>query len=233
MKFGFLSSLLLSVITFSAYAEIEISESLEGLTPEEKAWLLDDSALDAFVVSSETFAWSKKASKDNYWLSNHITVTPKTLDDRWLQFSQCHHQLDPVPKIEVAYHPTNIRNLEVVSAEGIESTQLKMHSVELKDVSKGAKVCIQGESKTAKITQAGFEINRGPYMRRFLDGYYPMIVEETIEVANVQANLKSYQPAQKNVQNLTKTQHDSNDEYKFEYAFEGQLRSQYVFSFAR
>lgn len=232
-------SLRISVITtllFSplSFAEIEISESLEGLTPEEKAWLLDDSNLEAFAVSSEVLKYSQKASKESYWLSNHLTINPQSLDNGWIAFQQCHNQLDPVPKIEVAYHPVNIKDLHIQTYEKIENVTVKAHSVELINVKKGAKVCIQGQSKTLKIDKEGFKLTRGPYMRKFLDGYYPMIVEETIEMKQMKTQLVEQSPqlvanSYKNEQ-VKVTQPTMQSQYRFDYAFEGQLKPMYRFS---
>lgn len=227
---------IVSVFTFSktALAEIEISESLEGLTAAEKAWLLDDSSLDAFTVASETLKYSSKASKENYWLSNHLMINQQSLNDGWITFSQCHNQLDPVPKIEVAYHPNNIKNLQVTTFDNIEDVTVKAHSVELLNVSANGKVCIKGQSKTLKVDKGNFELKRGPYMRKFFDGYYPMIVEETIEMDNLKTQLLEQSPQLKQDSyentNISINRAIEKKVYQFNYAFEGQLKPMYKFA---
>lgn len=222
------TSLLCSVLfvcSCNAAAEIEISQSLEGLTEEEKAWLLDDSNLDAMAVASETLVWSDKANKQSYWLKNTLKIDADSLKTGWIEFSQCHFQLDPVPKIEVAYHPQNTRNLKVIDYQGIEQARALKHQVLLVNVTRGAQVCIQGESRTLALLESGFYIQRGPYMRKFLDGYYPMIVEETIELNKLKAVLVKQSPTNPGAQELIS---DSNH-YRFRYSFEGQLRPYYEF----
>lgn len=238
-------SVVMPLFISTAHAEIEISESLEGLTAAEKAWLLDDSNLDAYAVSSETLKHSSKANKKDYWLQNRLFINSQSLNKGWINFSQCHNQLDPVPKIEVAYHPTNIRNLQVISFDNIEDVEVLEHSVELINVERGGKVCINGESKTLKIEKDGFSLSRGPYMRKFLDGYYPMIVEETIEIETIKTQLIEQSPQlienQYNLTNnkvsesslsMTKIDNTQNNKkrYEFNYAFEGQLKPKYRFT---
>lgn len=229
-----LALIILLSISQVSFADIEISDSLEGLTEAEKAWLLDDSNLDAFSVASETLKYSNKASKQNYWLSNHLTINQKSLNDGWITFSQCHNQLDPVPKIEVAYHPKNIKGLEVINFSNIENVNVKAHSVELLNVAANGKVCIKGESKTLKANKEGFQLKRGPYMRKFLDGYYPMIVEETIEMNKLKTQLLEQSPQLKKEtygNNATKVEEEGVEKmvYQFNYAFEGQLKPMYKF----
>ena len=218
----------------SSFAEIEFSESMEGLTPEEKAWFMDDSNLEALAVASEELKFSAQANKQSYWLSNHLIISDSSLDNGWIDFSQCHHQLDPVPKIEVAYHPKNIKNLKVKSSSNIENVSVKDHSVELINVKRGGKVCIQGKSKTLKFEKNAFKITRGPYMRKFFDGYYPMIVEETIEMDQLHTQLLEQSPQLKEDKYLNnKTEVNNKLEkavYRFNYAFEGQLKPVYKFS---
>ncbi len=218
-------------MTTKAMSEIEISESLEGLTAEEKAWLLDDSNLDAMTVSSEKLKWTDKASKDNYWLKNSLKINSQSLKTGWLEFSQCHYQLDPVPKIEVSYNPKHTRNLKILSYQDIEKATALDNRVVLMNVKRGAQICIKGESQTLKLMDNHFSLQRGPYMRKFLDGYYPMIVEESIELNSVNARLakqtpirpiSSIRPAKP--QTASKPNH-----YDFNYAFEGQLKPYYEF----
>ena len=227
-KASLMRPLLIGLVMFmptAVNAEIEISESLEGLSPEEKAWLLDDSNLEAFNVASEQLQWTDKASKQNYWLENRLMIDAKSLNEGWIRFAQCHHQLDPVAKIEVAYHPENTRQLRVQSHQGIRKTEIENHHVVLNKVSKGAQVCIEGESRTVKTTPQGFNIQRGPYMRKFLDGYYPMIVEETIEMSGFKAKLIEALPQNPKEQ----TYWFKNGVHYFAYHFEGQLKPLYRF----
>lgn len=221
-------------LSAKAFAEIEISQSLEGLTAEEKAWLTDDSNLEAFAISEGELRWSAEANKENYWLENHLTIDEKSLQNGWIKFSQCHHQLDAVNKIEVAYNPSKTKNIEVKSFQGIDSVKVIDSGVELTKVSKGSKVCIDGESKTLTSNGFGYVIQRGPYMRKFLDGYYPMIVEESLFFKGVNIEItgvtpKSPQTAKAHTMLNNKSDIETN-ELSYSYAFEGRLMPQYRFA---
>ncbi|MGD8911541.1 MAG: hypothetical protein PVJ68_02195 [Candidatus Thiodiazotropha sp.] len=40
-----------------------------------------------------------------------------------------------------------------------------------------AAICLQAETQSLHPTgQGGYQLRNGPYMRRFLDGYYPMLL---------------------------------------------------------
>jgi hypothetical protein len=223
-------TLMLSSITTLGLAEIEISESLEGLTEAEKAWLLDDSSLDVFTVASEKLKWSSKASKDNYWVKNSLTISKQSLTNGWIRFDQCHYQLDPVAKIEVSYHPEKTKSLKVLSNNGINQVEVVGSFVVLQGVKKGAQVCISGSSKTLTPEGRRFSINRGPYMRKFLDGYFPMIVEESIQLEDdVSAKLISQTPNLENSSNNQNKKSKDISDLTFKYAFEGVLQAHYLF----
>ncbi|HHT00524.1 MAG TPA: hypothetical protein ENK73_06685 [Thiomicrospira sp.] len=227
MKNLFYITLITTLFTLptAVVAEIEISQSLDGLTPEEKAWLLDDSNLDAMMVASEDLVWSDKATKDSYWLKNNLKINNQSIKTGWIEFSQCHFKLDAINKIEVAYQPDLTRNIKVLSYKGIEHIKVENSGVVLNNVSSDAQICISGESKTLKTIKNGFSIQRGPYMRKFLDGYYPMIVEESIEFDNLTARLTKHLPT-----NPLKRPDLNQATYDFSYSFEGQLRPYYQFS---
>jgi hypothetical protein len=53
--------------------------------------------------------------------------------------------------------------------------------VQLRNVSEGARLCLSAETRALHDGGNGYyALHNGPYMRKFLDGYYPMRV--TIEV---------------------------------------------------
>jgi hypothetical protein len=55
-------------------------------------------------------------------------------------------------------------------------------SVQLRDISRGATLCLQAETRALHPLGDGFyELRNGPYMRRFLDGYYPLRVSLDIQ----------------------------------------------------
>lgn len=109
--------------------------------------------------------------------SNRIRITRSSLADGWVALDQCHDHLDAVPALQIVYHPERIRAIRILSSEGIGGNRIQDHSVQLQDVGAGARLCLEAESRALRqLPDGGLVLQNGPYMRRFLDGYYPMRV---------------------------------------------------------
>ena len=112
---------------------------------------------------------------------NQIVLSPASLDDGWITLHQCHQHLDPVPSSQVVYRRGRIRDLKIEAYRGIGEAWVEGHTVQLRDVGPEARLCVTAQSKALTSNSDGtFALSNGPFMRRFLDGYYPMHV--TIEV---------------------------------------------------
>ncbi|WP_316367646.1 hypothetical protein [Candidatus Thiodiazotropha sp. CDECU1] len=106
---------------------------------------------------------------------NRIQINVDSLDHGWVELHQCHRHLDPVPHLEIVYHPQRIRQIELVRVENIGSSRVIGSSIELRDIRHGATVCLRAETQSLhKLAKGGYQLRNGPYMRRFLDGYFPM-----------------------------------------------------------
>jgi hypothetical protein len=113
--------------------------------------------------------------------SNRITLMGSSLQDGWARLYQCHDDLDSVPAAQIVYSSERIRKLQVASMAGIGDARVAGHTVQLEDVSDTASLCVLAESRVVKQLSGGrFVVRNGPFMRRFLDGYYPMHV--TLEI---------------------------------------------------
>jgi hypothetical protein len=109
--------------------------------------------------------------------SNRILITASSLDQGWVVLEQCHSHLDAVPATEVVYRPERVRALRIIAATNIGKSWVEGASVQLRDVGPQAGVCISAESRALNaLAGGGYRLRNGPYMRRFLDGYYPMRV---------------------------------------------------------
>lgn len=86
---------------------------------------------------------------------NEIDIGPDSLDTGWVQLSQCHRHLDPVPASEIVYRPERIRGLRILETEGVGSAWVEGPSVQLEDVRKGARVCIAAESRALEPMPRG------------------------------------------------------------------------------
>jgi len=121
--------------------------------------------------------------------SNLIRITSTSLKDGWVKLEQCHEGLDAVPELQILYHPQRIRAIRILDSEGVGAFRVEGPSVQLRKVGEGARVCLRAESRALqKLPEGGWLLQNGPYMRRFLDGYYPMGVSLEIRypVASMQ-----------------------------------------------
>jgi hypothetical protein len=111
---------------------------------------------------------------------NRITLTAASLQDGWAGLYQCHTHLDAVPDAQVVFRSGRIRQLEVAKTAAIGRAWVEGHTVQLKDIEPGAELCLRAESRVVTPADNGFIVRNGPFMRSFLDGYYPMHV--TLEI---------------------------------------------------
>ncbi|MCU7921139.1 MAG: hypothetical protein KZQ88_00375 [Candidatus Thiodiazotropha sp. (ex Dulcina madagascariensis)] len=106
---------------------------------------------------------------------NLIRITAASLEDGWVTLEQCHRHLDPVPLVEIVYHPQRIRNIQVLSTRNIGASRVVDAKIELRDIRQDAELCLRADSRSLhSMGDGAFQLRNGPYMRRFLDGYYPM-----------------------------------------------------------
>jgi hypothetical protein len=114
---------------------------------------------------------------------NHVVIDAGSLESGWISLAQCHEHLDPVPRAEVVFHPDRTRVLSITAVEQVGRAWVEGTSVQLENVSRGARLCL-GARTLALVHHADdtFSLRNGPFMRRFLDGYYPMRVTMQVEL---------------------------------------------------
>lgn len=112
---------------------------------------------------------------------NRLSITPLSLESGWVGMEQCHYHIDPVPRAEIVYTAGRIRALTVVSARGIGSARVEGHSVQLENIDRDAELCVRAETLALEAANEHYVLRNGPFMRRFLDGFYPMQV--TLDVS--------------------------------------------------
>jgi hypothetical protein len=111
---------------------------------------------------------------------HHLTrleITPEALESGWVLLHQCHGNIDRVPAMQIVYQPGRLRRLEIVGSRNVGSARVEGDSVQLEDVAADAQVCVAAETRALhRVGEDAYELRNGPFMRRFLDGYYPMHV---------------------------------------------------------
>jgi hypothetical protein len=113
---------------------------------------------------------------------NTIRLSPDSLTTGWTALTQCHDNLDAVPRAQITFREGYIRELRVTESRLIGQAWIQGPTVQLREVSPGARLCLEAQTRALKDMGNGyFNLFNGPYMRKFLDGYYPMQVSLSIE----------------------------------------------------
>lgn len=152
--------------------------------------------------------------------SKHIFISPESFKSGWIRGEQCHYRLDKVRAMEIVFGKGTVRALKVLSSQNIEKVWVEDNSVQLKNIGADAFLCIASENRILKpgTDKDTYLLSSGPYMRRFLDGYFPMHVELTVDYPQQIVRLKQISPSE--LQAQTKT---SPGQVKIDTLFEGRL----------
>lgn len=120
---------------------------------------------------------------------NRIVIDADSLASGWVSLQQCHDNLDAVGRAQITFREGFVRDLRVDLSQGIEEAWIEGPSVQLRQITPGSRLCLSAQTRALRDTGGGyFNLNNGPYMRRFLDGYYPMRV--SLDVTYPQDRLK-------------------------------------------
>ena len=128
--------------------------------------------------------------------STHVFISEESLKTGWVTAKQCHYNLDQVSALQVVFSPRRIRRIEILQADNIGRAWVEGASVQVTNVGKNAVLCILSENFAIKHNPAErtYEWHGGPYMRRFLDGYFPMQVKLAIDYPPDRVRLESIDP---------------------------------------
>jgi hypothetical protein len=136
------------------------------------------------------------ANRDIHHHYNQITISDASLKDGWVRLDQCHEHLDAVPRAQIVYGQDRIRDIRVQESRNIGEAWVEGNSVQLRDVHPDALICIQAESRAlARNGDQSWNLSNGPYMRKFLDGYYPMRVSMAVHLRTSRLRFVDIEPA--------------------------------------
>lgn len=114
---------------------------------------------------------------------NSIVIRPDSLTSGWVGLEQCHRHLDAVASLQIVYRPERIRALTILQSENIGRAWVQENTVQMEDIARGASICIRGETLALHNEGDGiYSLANGPYMRQFLDGFYPMRVSMRVRI---------------------------------------------------
>jgi hypothetical protein len=191
---------------------------------EEAAWAEAEATLRALDVNEGELRFVSPPERPVHHHDNRILLDEESLASGWARLEQCHRHLDPVHATQIVYRPDRIRNLRVTEARHIAEARIEGPSVQLTDVARDASLCVSAETRVVHPLGAGrWAVRNGPFMRRFLDGYYPMHV--TLRIDTPQGmTLVRHSP---DAPSVHLERHP--DHVLFDAWFEGELRTELVF----
>lgn len=157
---------------------------------------------------------------------NKMTIEPQSLSNGWVKLQQCHNHLDKVGRAQILFRKNMIKQLEIVSYRNIEQAWIKDNTVQLRNISDNAQLCVAAISQALIANSDGsFSLRNGPFMRRFLDGYYPMHVTMNISLSGTGLQLASISPASQQGFHVWQ----NSEQVGYEAWFEGRLRTELRF----
>lgn len=134
------------------------------------------------VNEGELHFLEKAPAKAVHHHQNWFRIDEESLATGWVRLVQCHDNLDAVPRAQITFREGFVRDLKVLSYTQIESAWIEGASVQLVNVGRGARLCLAADTRALRNTGNGYyNLYSGPYMRKFLDGYYPMRLTLEIE----------------------------------------------------
>ena len=187
----------------------------------------DDEARALAVNEGELEFLIRPPSKAVHYSRNILTIDKGSVKTGWVGLVQCHQNLDAVAASQIVYRYKRMRNLRVDSYEGIKRAWVEGSSVQMEDIERGAKLCIQADVGILYSHPDGSVIlKNGPFHRKYFDGYYPMHVNLEIRYPADVLRYESVTPMAQPGFNVTQT----NSALSVDAWFEGELRTEVRFS---
>ena len=157
---------------------------------------------------------------------NNMTIFPRSLHDGWVKMEQCHTNLDKVAAAQIVFAKDRVREIKVVSARNMGKAWVDGPSVQMTDIKANARLCMQAWTRALYTNDDGsYTLRNGPFMRRFLDGYFPLRVSMVIDYASTGLKPTRVSPnGQKGFDIWRKK-----GRIGFDTVFEGKLRTQFNF----
>jgi hypothetical protein len=110
-----------------------------------------------------------------YHYQSQVTITSESLKTGVASLNTCHRALDPNGRIVIQFNAERVQDIRITEFKGMGDAQVQGNKVELRDVQRGATICIDLLSRVLDEVGPGqWRLRAGPLMRRYLDGYLPM-----------------------------------------------------------
>ncbi len=108
---------------------------------------------------------------------NHLIIDAESVRTGWVKLEQCHYGLDAVPALQITFAAGRVKNLQISDTSNIGRSWVEGHTVQLENITDNSSLCLSARTLALKPVENTVVLSNGPYMRRFLDGYYPMRVK--------------------------------------------------------
>jgi len=223
MRFLFLFAVVMMVHGVQAKETRE--EALERWFNSDSFDLPDvDSTADVNEGELEFLAKAPKPGLHHH--HNSITILPTSLHDGWINLEQCHTNLDKVHAAQILFNKDKVRDIQITEYRNMGRAWVEGSSVQMTEIRADAKLCLQAKSRALKENKDGsYQLRNGPYMRKFLDGYFPIRVSMDIKHKGTGLKLVSVSPKQQKGFNVWKKP----DRFGFDVIFEGRLTTEFGF----
>ncbi len=129
-----------------------------------------------------------------YRFEADITIDEHSLETGVVNTHTCHFNLDPIDRVEIMFSRERLQDLDIVSYEGIGSVSRDGHLVSLREVSRGATICISLRTRSLERVDNGFVLKGGPLQRRFLDSFHPMAMSGRVHLGTNQLVFQTMTP---------------------------------------
>lgn len=128
------------------------------------------------AVEGELRWLAERPDPGAYHYRSDVYLTAESLATGLVTVETCHLQLDPNPRVVIVFNPERVQRVQVRRVDGVGEVQAAGHRVDLRDVQRGATVCIGLQSRLLdpQGNTGRWRLLMGPLMRRYLDGYLPM-----------------------------------------------------------
>ncbi len=167
----------------------------------------------------------KQPDKPVHYHFNKIKISEKSIINGWVDMAQCHEHLDAVPALQIVFNKDRVRDIEIVSHRNIGRIWVEGNTVQLENIEHGSRLCLKAQTRALYKDKRHFVLKNGPFMRRFLDGYYPMRVR--MEVEYPESKLMFVRSAPVAIA-VDKTGNRKN-RLEMDIWFSGQLKTEFIF----
>ena len=178
-------SVLLCMVTLPGVWTSAISGSTEQVDRDWPAWA-DEEELDrqriAAINEGELVFLQKPPPGTVHHHRSRILIARRSLTDGWVRMEQCHERLSQVEEAQIVFTPGRTRALEIQSFRNMDAAFVESNTIQLRGIREASQICARLETRALHdLGMQRFELRNGPFMRRFLDGYFPLQLSLRIE----------------------------------------------------